>query len=143
MPLGDVDIVIGQKRLDGAAQQGREMAGQRRDDQQPRLRPARTMLEDTFEVEEPAERPFPRAGHVDRHAFAADQRRGNPPVRAAIPACRALEQFRRGGYRFTEAREVERIERILEQQPRGVGRGARRIERGVTHFIEPIERRRR
>ena len=33
-PVGDVDIVIGQKRLDGAAQQGRIVSRHRRDDQQ-------------------------------------------------------------------------------------------------------------
>ncbi len=34
-PVGQVDVVIGQQGFDGAAQQGREMTGQRRHDQAP------------------------------------------------------------------------------------------------------------
>ena len=37
MPVGDVDVVVLQQGLDGAAQQRREMSGHRRDQQQPRL----------------------------------------------------------------------------------------------------------
>jgi len=142
-PFGDVDVVIGQKGLDGAAQQGRKMPGQRRDDQQPRLRPARRMLEYAFEVRELAEGALPNAGDTHRHPLAANQRRGNPPIRAAVAAGRTLEQLRRRGHRFAKAGGVERIHRIFEQQPGGVGCGPRRIERGMAHFIEPIERRRR
>ena len=38
VPIGDVDVVLGQQGLRGAAQQGREMAGHRRHQQHPRLR---------------------------------------------------------------------------------------------------------
>ena len=36
-PVGQIDVVVGQRGRDGAAQQGREMPRQRRDDQQLRL----------------------------------------------------------------------------------------------------------
>ncbi len=58
-PFGDVDVVVGQEALDRAAQQRRVVARHRRDDQQPRLRPARRMLERALEMQEPAERPLP------------------------------------------------------------------------------------
>ncbi len=34
LPFGHIDVVVGEHRLDRAAQQGGEMAGERRDDQQ-------------------------------------------------------------------------------------------------------------
>src|SRR5271166_4950856 len=35
-PVGDEDVMVGQQRLDGAPQQGREVARERRDDQDGR-----------------------------------------------------------------------------------------------------------
>src|SRR5262249_53240354 len=37
VPVGDVDVVVLQQRLHGAAEQGGEMAGHRRNQEQPRL----------------------------------------------------------------------------------------------------------
>ena len=104
-PIGDVDVMIGQKRLDGAAQQRGEMARHRRDDQKFRLRPLRRMCKRALEMQEPAERPFPDRGDVDRHALAADQRRGDAPFRFAVTACRAFEQFAGRGDGFAVSRE--------------------------------------
>ena len=140
-PVGDVDVVIGQERLHRAAQQRREMARHRRDDQQPRLRPARLMLEHALEMDEPAERPLPHRRDLHRHALAADQRRGDAPFRPAVAARRALEQFGGGGDRFAEGGEGQRIDRVFEEQPRGIGPGPRRIERRLAHLVEPIQRR--
>ena len=38
VPVGDVDVVVGQHRAHGVAQQRREVARHRRDDQHARLR---------------------------------------------------------------------------------------------------------
>ena len=140
-PVGDIDVVIGQERFHRAAQQRGEMARHRRDDEQPRLRPARRVLEDALEMDELAERPLPHRRELHRHALAADQRRGDAPFRPAIAARRALEQFGRRGDRFAEGGEGQRIDRVLVEQPRGVGPGACRIERRVAHLVEPIQRR--
>ena len=99
-PVGDVDVVIGQEGLDGAAQQRRVMARHRRDDQQLRLRPARRAREGALEMQQPAERPLPHRFDMHRHAFAADDGRIDAPFRPAVDARRALEQFGRGGNRF-------------------------------------------
>ena len=140
-PIGDVDVVVGQERLDRAAQQRGEVARHRRDDQQPRLRPARRVLEHALEMKEPAERPLPHRRDLHRHALAADQRRRDAPFRPAVAARRALEQFAGRGDRFAVGGEGERIDRVLEEQPGGVGPGARRIERRVAHLVEPVHRR--
>ncbi len=141
-PVGDVDVVIGQKGFDRAAQQRGVMARHRRDDQKLRLRTLRRVLERALEMEELAERPLPDGGDVDRHALAADQRRRNAPFRLAVAARRALEQFARRGDGLAVSGERQRIDRVLEEQSRGIGQGARRVERRVAHFVEPIERRR-
>ena len=60
-PFGDVDVVVRQERLDGAAQQRRVVAGHRRDDQQLRLRALRAVLERALEMQQAAERPLPDA----------------------------------------------------------------------------------
>ena len=72
-PIGEVDVVVGQKRLDRAAQERCVVAGQRRDDQEPRLRTPRLVLEDALEMNELAKRPLPDGRDVHRHALAADQ----------------------------------------------------------------------
>ena len=141
-PVGDVDVVVGQKRLDGAAQQRCKVARHRRHDQKPRLRPLRQVFEHTLEMDELAERPLPDGGDVDRHALAADERRIDAPFRPAVAPRRALEQFASRGDRLAERGEGQRIDRILEKQSRGVGPGPRRIERRMAHFVEPVQRRR-
>ena len=141
-PIGDVDVVVGQKRFHRAAQQRGVMARHRRDDQQFRLRPARHVRKGALEMQQPAERPLPDGVDMHRHLAAADGRRLDAPFRPAVAARRALEQFRRRGHRLAVGGVGERIGRIFEEQPRGVGEGARRIERGVAHLVEPVQRRR-
>ncbi len=141
-PVGNVDVVIGQKGFDRAAQQRRVVARHRRDDQKLRLRTLRRVLERALEAHELAERPFPDGRDIDRHALAADQCRGDAPFRLAVAARRALEQFAGRGDGFAVSRKRQRIDRILEEQSRGIGHGARRVQRRVAHFVEPIEWRR-
>ena len=142
-PIGDVDIVIGQKGFDRAAQQRRKMARHRRDDQKLRLRPLRRMLQR-------------RARNAGRGRTAAPRpcvmltgTRSPPtsveeiaPFRLAVTAGRTFEQFAGRGDGLAVGRERQRIDRVLEEQPRRVGHGARRIERRVAHLVEPVERRR-
>ena len=141
-PFGDVDVVIGQEAFDRAAQQRRVVARHRRDDEQLRLRPPQRMLERALEMQQAAERPLPDRRDVHRHALGADQRRGDVPLRLAVAAGRALEQFAGGGDGLAELGVRPGIGGVLEEQLAGIGKGAGRIERGLAHFVEPIGRRR-
>src|ERR1700704_5485027 len=101
-PFGDVDVVIGQKAFDRAAQQRRIMARHRRDDEQARLRTARQMLEGALEMQQPAERPLPDGGDMYGDLLAANRRRLYIPFRLAIAAGRALEKFHASGHGLAE-----------------------------------------
>ena len=96
------------------------------------------MFERTRKMQEPAERSLPHRNDVDRDSLAADEGRGNAPFGLAITARRSLEQFRGRRKRFAEGRMRQRIDRVLEEQARGIGERARRIERRVTHLVKPV-----
>ena len=93
MPVGDVDIVVLQQRLHGAAQQGGEMAGHRRHQQQPWL--LRRIL--LLEVQERAE----RGGEGDFLGYLqlliADQYPVDAVGRPMIGEGGARDQFERRG----------------------------------------------
>ena len=139
-PVGDVDVVIGQERLDRAAQERGVMARHRRHDQNARLRPPRRVFELALEMEKLAERPLPHARNMDRHALAADQRGVDSPFRLAVAPRRALEHFRRGGDRFAEGRLREGVQRILEVELGDVRHRARGREPRLAPFIHPVKR---
>ena len=140
-PFGEIDVVVGQKALDCAAQQSWIVARHRRDDEQARLWAARQVLERALEMQEPAERPLPHAVDVDRHPLAAHQRRGDAPFGPAVAAGRALEQLESGRGGLAERGVRPRVRGVLEEQPAGVSEGAGRIERRQAHLVEPVGRR--
>ncbi len=90
-----------------------------------------------------AEWPLPNGADRHRNAFRADQRGIDRPFRLAVAARRALEQFGRRRHVLSELGLRERVDRILEIKPGRVGKRARRIERRLTPFVEPVERSRR
>ena len=141
-PIGDVNIVVGQERFHRAAQQCRIVPRHRRDDQQLRLWAARWTHERPFEMKQSAKRTLPDAFDVDRHPLAANGGRIDSPFRLAVAAGRTLEQLHCRRDRFSVGGVRERVGRILEKQTRGICKRARRIERGVAQFIEPVHRRR-
>ena len=68
VPVGDVDVVLGQEHFHRVAQKRREMAGHRRDEQHARLH-----LRDVFlEMQEGAERRGERRLFGDRGLLVAD-----------------------------------------------------------------------
>ena len=138
-PVGDVDVVVGQERLDRAAQQRGVVARHRRDDQHLGLRPPRHVAEHALEMQQPAERPLPDRRDVDRRALAADHDGIDAPVGLAVAARRALEQFGSGSQALAVGRVRKRIERVLEVEPRHVGEGARRLQRSVTGLVQPVK----
>jgi hypothetical protein len=141
-PLGEVDVMVGQKALDGAAQQCRIMPRHRRHDEEARLRPARRMLERTLEMQQAAEGPLPGDRDVHRDVATAHHGGVDIPLGLAVAPRRALEQFEARGHGLAELGVSPRVGRVLEEQPRGIGKGAGGIEGGLAHFVEPIRRRR-
>src|SRR5215469_16959638 len=98
------------------------------------------MLELTLEIDEIAEWPLPDRGDSHRNSLAACEGRIDAPLRPAVTARRALEQFASGRDRFAESRIGKRIAGIFEKQPGGVRPGPGWVQGGMAHFIEPIER---
>jgi len=131
-----------QEGLDRAAQERRVVAGHRRHDQHPRLRGAQRPGELAVEMQETAERLFPDGLDLDRGADAAHLGIVDAPFRLAVAARGALEQFAGRGDRLAHFGVRPRVQRILKQDFRGVRHRARRIERGVRHFVHPVHRRR-
>ena len=134
--------MVGQEALDRAAQQRRVMSRHRRHDEKARLRPARRVLEGALEMQEPTERPLPYRRNVHRHMLAADHGGGDIPLRLAVAPRRALEQLQARGHGLAEGGVGQRIGGIAIEQARSIGERARGVERGLTHFIEPVGRRR-
>ena len=93
VPVGDVDVVILQQGLHGAAQQRREMAGHRRHQQHPRLLRRIFLLE----MQQRAERR--RVGDFlgDLQFAVAHQHLVDAVGRARIGQRRARDQFQRRG----------------------------------------------
>ena len=134
--------MVGQEAFDRAAQQRRVMSRHRRHDEKARLRPARRVLEGALEMQEPTERPLPYRRNVHWHMLAADHGGGDIPLRLAVAPRRALEQLQARGHGLAERRVGQRIGGIAIEQARSIGERARGIERRLTHFIEPVGRRR-
>ena len=108
------------------------MAGHRGHDQHFRLWTGGRVFERTRKMQEPAERSLPHRNDVDRDSLAANEGRGNAPFGLAITTRRSFKQFRGCRKRFAEGRMRQRINRVLEEQARGIGERARRIERRVN-----------
>ena len=136
-PVGDVDLVIGQERLDRAAQQRGVVARHRRHHEH--FRPGALMrLQRALEIDQLAEGAFPHHPLVDRDPLAADQGGVETEERLAVAARGPLEQFAGGRHRPPEGRVGQRIHRILECEMGGVGPGPRRAHHHVRRFIHVI-----
>src|ERR1700719_3490974 len=98
------------------------------------------MFELTLEIDQIAKWPLPYGGNSHRNSLTARESRIDAPVRPAVSARRALEQFAAGRDRFPEGCIGEGIARIPKKQPGGIRPGPRRVQGGIAHLIEPIER---
>ena len=133
-PVGDVDVMAGQKGFDRAAQQRRIMAGHRRDDQQLGLL-RRSTGELPLETQQFAERARPDIFLDDRDFFAADRGRVKAEDRLAVAARHALEKFGRSRNIAGERSVGEGVEGTLEELQGGVRQRARRGERQMQHLV--------
>ena len=89
VPVGDVDVVLGQHGPHGAAQQRREMAGQRRDQQHARLRGVDVLLE----MQQRAERRDMRGLLAHRDLAVADRDLVDAERRPLVGEAGARDQF--------------------------------------------------
>ena len=136
-PVGDVDVMRLQELLDRAAQQRGVMARHRRHDDKARLL-RRIGRQVALEMQEMAERLVPHHlfGHLDLDPIHESlvEAKG----RLAIAAGHPLEQFGRSGEIFAERRVGERIGRVLESQPREIGKRAGGGHGQLSHLKEMI-----
>jgi hypothetical protein len=95
-PVGDVDVIEGKKRFHRAAQQGRVMARQGRDDQKLLPWPGGSGVKPLFKMEKLAKRPLPGHQLDNRNDLAVDGRRGEIERRLVVTPGQPLENFRRG-----------------------------------------------
>ncbi len=93
VPIGDVDVVLGQHRAHGAAQQGREMARHRRHQQHPRLR----RLHVLFKAQQGAERRAVDLDLAHRDRPVGDLDMVDAKGRAAMAQPGAGDQLTEGG----------------------------------------------
>ena len=135
-PIGDVDFVVGQHRLDGAAQQRRVVTRHRRHDQHlgvVALAGERGLV--ALEVQQTAER---RRGDdllAHRDLDAADARRLETELGLAVAARDVLEQLAGGGEVAAVRRVGERIERRVEHATQPAYAKAQRRKNRVSEFI--------
>ena len=134
-PIGDVDVVLGQQRLDRAAQKRGVMTRHWRDNENRWMH----LIGRTFEMDESAKRLGEHRDFPDRHSVTVDRGDGKAKSRFPEPPRRALEQFRPGGDGAAEARVRGRTEWILKGVRCGFRQHACRKQSRVLHVIETVK----
>ncbi len=132
-PVGHVDVVVRQERLDRAAQQGGEMPRHGRHDQQGGV--VRT-VRGAAEMQQVAPRQRERDVLRDRHRLAVD--------RGGIEAEGGLHEGPRGVLEAVERGGRHPAERVLPQRVVHHGQGARdhrahRLQRHTLHVVELVK----
>ena len=114
-PVGDVEIVLRQHRLDGAAQQRRVVARHRRDQQHLRvvaLAPAMARRARSAASSQNGVAATTLFAH--RHVEAVDARRLDPELRLAVAPRHVLEHFAGRREMPAEGRHAQRVERPIQ-----------------------------
>ena len=138
VPVGDVDIVLGQHGLNRAAQQRGVVARHRRDDQHLRVV---AFAADGFiasEVNEIAERFDEHDLFVDRHGDAGDLRRLQAEFGFAIAPRDVFENFAGGDHIFAERGFADRVHRPLKRVTKRLHAEAPRRDQRVRQFVGVI-----
>ena len=146
-PVGDVDLVIRQKGLDRAAQQGRVMARHGRHDQDgavlefchlhaARLCERRPVA---LKMKQRTERFAPDGVGHDVHRLVIDQNRAQLPFGLAVIARQAFKQVRSGGRGAARQGVEGRMERRAQRLPGHIGGGAPGHHRRPAHFQKRVK----
>jgi hypothetical protein len=137
VPIGNVDVMFGQHGAHGGAQQGGEMAGQRRHQQHARLR----LLDVLFEMQQGRERCHVGGFFGDRHLAVADHDAVDAVRRAGVGEPRARDQLIGGGEIAERRRPRRAVEPFAHGFRRHAGKGAHRHHDVGMRLIGLIEHR--
>jgi hypothetical protein len=138
LPVGDVDLVIGQKGFHSATEQRGEVAGHGRYKQQAGLPRCKGRVDIAPEMHKPAERRSPDGFLDDRNAVAGNPGRLNAERRFRVAARCAFKQLASGRSAASEGRMREGIERVEELQPH-LGSSPPGPRGGVAELVPMIE----
>ena len=138
LPVRDVDLVLGQERLDGAAQKRGEVARHGRDQQQPRVLRGEGRIDVALEMEKAAEGRLPHHlfGYV--HRLAVDPGAGDAEIGLGVAPRGALEHLAGSDRASPHGRVAQRVEGIEEQAARAGCRPGR-PESSLTKLIPMVE----
>ena len=125
LPVGDVDLVVGQERLDRAAQERGEVARHGRHQQQARMLRGAGRIDVALEMDEAAERRLPHDLLGHGHRLAVDAGAGDAEVGLGVAPRGALEHLAGGDRAAADRRVGQRIEGIEEQPARACCRPGR------------------
>jgi hypothetical protein len=117
VPVGDVDVVLGQHGAHRAAQQRREMARQRRHQQHPRLRGIDVLAK----AQERAERRGQRGVLVHRDLAVADRDAVDPERRAGMRQPRSRNELVGGSEVAQDGVVGNAAQRLAERPQRRAG----------------------
>ncbi len=137
VPVGDVHVVVAQQRAHGVAQQGGEVARQRRGQQHPRLRRAARGHQPP-EVQQRAERRHQRGLLHHRHRLAVHAHVGDAVVGPAVRDSQARHHLQRGRRVRQRAARAGTGQR-RPHEPGGHARGGGQIGLRLIHLIEHAE----
>ncbi len=118
VPVGDEDVVVGEHRLNGVAQQGREVPRHGREQEHARLH----RLDVLPEVQQRPERRAMEDLLAHRDVLAADPGRGDVEGGALVGQVGEREHLDRGGGPAHRQPVVERLAHLLEGRQRRRGR---------------------
>ena len=136
-PIRDVDLVIGQQRLDRAAQQRGKVPGHWRHEQDRGIAALLARRQLAAEMDKPAERVAPDDLLAHLHGGAAHGGFGDPKAGLVVAAGGALEHLAGGSGAATDRRMGQRVERIIEELPARASSDTDRADGGVAEF-EPM-----
>jgi hypothetical protein len=134
-PVGDIDVVVGQHRAHGVAQQRGMVAGQRRHQQDLRVIEGCRALE----AQQPAEGFLGDDFLADRNGLAVDHRMVQAEFRLLVAPRDAGQQFRTGGNaaaagQIGEGAEGAGKELLAGFRPEAQGRSG-----GVLQFVQCVD----
>ena len=134
-PVGKVDVVIGQQGFDGAAQQGREMAGKRCDNEERRLVAGCVLAE----VQEVAE--WMRGDDLlaDRDLPTVDRDLADAEIRPLVRHASVRQQLHRCRGAANERQTPDHRPGMVEPTPKSLGHQANRAENVVVRLVRVVQ----
>ncbi|MNX34476.1 hypothetical protein D3C86_647210 [compost metagenome] len=137
-PVGDIDVMGGQQRAHGVAQQRGVVAGQRGDQQNLRVVVA-SDADVALEVHQTAERLVQRHGFHDAGGLAVDLGGGQVPGGLLVLLADTRHQLVSGSHLARNRGVGERAVRAGEQLRTGIRECSERSQEGALHFVQLVQ----